>query len=310
MINYSIIIPHKNTPNLLQRCLDSIPIRDDVQVIVVDDKSDTDKVDFDHFPQWKGENYEYYLTKEGRGGGYARNIGLQHVKGTWVMFLDADDYFTSDFQQALNDITDDSPDITFFNATAIRSDDLSHSPRVNHLNQMHVLYDKDPRKASLQFRFLFGEPICKVIRRKLISSRQICFEEIPIHNDTLFSYMVGYYAKSIGVNHSIIYCVTDSPGTVSKNRAKEVCYIRTAVFAKKNRFLYKHKIPLFDNFLLVPILDCVTNKEWNNLIRCLFIAGRYGFSPLYLLMKALTPNRLKSLVRFGMAKRFKYSYDI
>ncbi|MCI6862195.1 MAG: glycosyltransferase family 2 protein, partial [Prevotella sp.] len=29
-INYSIIIPHKNIPQLLQRCLDSIPIRDDV----------------------------------------------------------------------------------------------------------------------------------------------------------------------------------------------------------------------------------------------------------------------------------------
>lgn len=50
-INYSIIIPHKNIPQLLQRCLDSIPIRDDVQVIVVDDNSDTDKVNFDNFPK-------------------------------------------------------------------------------------------------------------------------------------------------------------------------------------------------------------------------------------------------------------------
>ena len=39
MINYSIIIPHKNIPNLLQRCLDSIPNREDVQIIVVDDNS-------------------------------------------------------------------------------------------------------------------------------------------------------------------------------------------------------------------------------------------------------------------------------
>ena len=33
MINYSIIIPHKNIPDLLQRCLDSIPRREDVQII-------------------------------------------------------------------------------------------------------------------------------------------------------------------------------------------------------------------------------------------------------------------------------------
>lgn len=45
MYKYSIIIPHYNIPELLQRCLDSIPERDDVQVIVVDDNSDSSKVD-------------------------------------------------------------------------------------------------------------------------------------------------------------------------------------------------------------------------------------------------------------------------
>jgi len=39
MINYTVIIPHYNIPELLRRCLKSIPCRDDVQVIVVDDCS-------------------------------------------------------------------------------------------------------------------------------------------------------------------------------------------------------------------------------------------------------------------------------
>ena len=38
-INYSIIIPHKNSAGLLQRCLDSIPQRDDIQIIIIDDNS-------------------------------------------------------------------------------------------------------------------------------------------------------------------------------------------------------------------------------------------------------------------------------
>ena len=49
-IVYSVIIPHKDIPCLLQRCLDSIPPRDDVQIIVVDDNSSPDIVDFAHFP--------------------------------------------------------------------------------------------------------------------------------------------------------------------------------------------------------------------------------------------------------------------
>ena len=39
MINYSIIIPHKNSPELLERCLNSIPERKDIEIIVVDDCS-------------------------------------------------------------------------------------------------------------------------------------------------------------------------------------------------------------------------------------------------------------------------------
>ena len=41
MIIYSIIIFHKNCPDLLQRCLDFIPCREDLQIIVVDDNSNT-----------------------------------------------------------------------------------------------------------------------------------------------------------------------------------------------------------------------------------------------------------------------------
>lgn len=64
MINYSIIIPHKNIPNLLQRCLDSIPNREDVQIIVVDDNSDPNIVDFDKFPGLNRSNVEVIFTKK------------------------------------------------------------------------------------------------------------------------------------------------------------------------------------------------------------------------------------------------------
>jgi glycosyltransferase involved in cell wall biosynthesis len=38
----SIIIPHYNTPALLKRLLDSIGFHEDVQIIVIDDKSTKD----------------------------------------------------------------------------------------------------------------------------------------------------------------------------------------------------------------------------------------------------------------------------
>ena len=86
-ISYSIIIPHKNIPNLLQRCLDTIPQRNDIQVIVIDDNSDDSIVDFNNFPKWTGIHYEYYLTKGNNGAGFARNYGLKYAKGQWMQMI-------------------------------------------------------------------------------------------------------------------------------------------------------------------------------------------------------------------------------
>lgn len=79
-ILYSIIIPHKDIPCLLQRCLDSIPSRDDVQIIVADDDSSPDVVDFAHFPGSDRADVEILFTKEGRGAGYAVIADLPEPK--------------------------------------------------------------------------------------------------------------------------------------------------------------------------------------------------------------------------------------
>ena len=90
---YSIIIPHKNIPDLLTRCVASIPQRNDVQIIVVDDNSDPSIVDFDNFPIKNGENTIVVLNKTNRGTGGARNIGMEKASGEKIIIVDADDYF-------------------------------------------------------------------------------------------------------------------------------------------------------------------------------------------------------------------------
>ena len=102
MYKFTIIIPHKNIPHLLQRCLYSIPKRDDLQVIIIDDNSDPEIVDFENFPGIGEDNIEVVFTKEDKGAGYARNIGLKFAKGEWLLFADADDFYN----YCINDILD------------------------------------------------------------------------------------------------------------------------------------------------------------------------------------------------------------
>ena len=49
--DYSIIIPHNDIPDLLMRCLNSIPVSEDIQVIVVDDNSADADTYLDRYPE-------------------------------------------------------------------------------------------------------------------------------------------------------------------------------------------------------------------------------------------------------------------
>jgi glycosyltransferase involved in cell wall biosynthesis len=255
-IHYSIVIPHKNTPDLLWRCLDSIPRRDDMQIIIVDDNSDPSVVDFERFPGSSDSMVEIVLTKENRGGGYARNIGLTKVKGIQVLFADADDFYTDILNDILNDYKNDVSDIIYFNAKSIDSDTYQVTDRSEPLNRYMDMFCKSHRhniekKAELLLRYRFSEPWAKIIKKSLIDEHNIQFDETPINNDCTFSYLAGFHAKTIAVDPRIGYCVTSRPKSLSyEPRSIEKQLARIYVFAKCALFFKQHNIDfIIDNYL-------------------------------------------------------------
>jgi glycosyltransferase involved in cell wall biosynthesis len=114
MIDYTIIIPHYNIPRLLRRLLRTIPQREDLQVIVVDDCSPKEALDEMAVLQTEFQNVEWYSTGTNGGGGKARNIGLQHAKGKYLIFADADDFFNLCFEETLDAYKDTSYDEVLF----------------------------------------------------------------------------------------------------------------------------------------------------------------------------------------------------
>lgn len=245
MINYSIIIPHKNTPELLQYCLDSIPVRDDVQVIVVDDNSDTDKVDFEHFPQWKGDNYEYYLTKDGKGAGYARNVALEYVRGKWVLFVDADDFLLPSVGEIFNEEKDTIADIVFYRPQAVMLEDMkTPSKRVDFLNVLIDSYLAKGDEAPL--RCGWESPVSKFINSDLIRNHGVRFDEIKYANDVLFMINSGVIAKTIMFRDKSFYCITESANSLASSFMKKPgeLRIRTDAFFRAQEVVVKNGYPL------------------------------------------------------------------
>lgn len=254
MINYSIIVPHKNIPDLLQRCLDSIPVRDDVQVIVVDDNSDADKVDFEHFPTWNGEHYEFYLTKEGRGAGYARNVGLKHAKGEWLLFADADDYY---FKENLNTLFDlRLPEVSVIvwrsKRQLLGGVDEYLGEALDEKENAGFVPCKSPEKLYSEYTM----PWTRMVRREHIEANSIVFDEVRYSNDEMFSAKLGASVQSYDYVDLLVYCQECREGSLKESSSLGNYLCRWNVWVRKASFLEKAGRPCkTDTWLSHRIID-------------------------------------------------------
>ena len=99
----SVIIPVYNQEELIVRCLDSIPKRDDIEIIVVNDGSTDKTLKSLYDYKKKYSRLKIHSYKNNQGVSVARNKGLNISKGLYVLFIDSDDYIDGNI---FNDIVD------------------------------------------------------------------------------------------------------------------------------------------------------------------------------------------------------------
>ena len=88
----SIVIPVYNVENYLGQCLDSVQaLTADVEAILVDDGSTDGSGTLCDI--WAAEDSRFRVVHQANGGlSAARNTGIQHSTGDYILFLDSDDF--------------------------------------------------------------------------------------------------------------------------------------------------------------------------------------------------------------------------
>ena len=249
-INYSIIIPHKNRPAEVARCLESIPQRDDLEIIIVDDNSDETLVDFDSFPNTARQDVRVVRILDSKGAGKARNVGIEQAKGNWLIFCDCDDSFSEVFNNILDKHIERLEDIVFY---AVRCVDENAKEVAD--NYHFGYYKKNIEYAQKNedfdtLRYSMNPPWGKIMRRSFILENNIRFDETPVANDLMFSIRSGYYAKSVSCSADVLYnwTVSSNSLTTQKSVEKIDCHLRVNI--DKNNFLkeigrYQYRSNLF-----------------------------------------------------------------
>lgn len=223
-VTYSFVIPHHNTPDLLKRLIDSIPHREDIEIIVVDDNSDADK----KADITRSNVKVIYIDKEqSRGAGKARNLGMAAATGKWLLFADADDIYKPNFIKVLDEYKDDDIEILFFNVDSVDSDTLEYGHDRTKLEQRIVEgYDGSSQKAD-ELLFLRWGPWRKMLKTDFVRYYGFFYEEIPNGNDVLFSLMTSYFTTKWKVDKRILYSLSYRVGSITYSKLNKRKYSTT-----------------------------------------------------------------------------------
>ena len=215
MLGYSIIIPHYNNAEDLRRCLASIPSREDLEVIIVDDNSNPEKVDFAHFPGLERSDTRVIFSKgeNGKGPGFARNEGIRQAQGKWIVFSDSDDFFLPGFNQALDSYNESDAEVVFFKCKKRNSEgEVSEYFAVNGLIE---LSEKDGNADAIAYGFPC--PWGKFIKKDFLLKHGICFQQITGGDDMLFSIKIAVNLQRYLLSDTELYCVVDRAGSLTRN---------------------------------------------------------------------------------------------
>ena len=228
---------------MLQRCLDSIPQRDDIQVVVVDDVSDLTESERSLMDSFQSNRTKVVFLTETKYAGGARNVGLSLAEGKWIVFSDSDDFFTPNAFEIMDEYVDSDFDIIFFGHTACFSDTLEPTDRYGERNQYIEEYVKTLcESAEKQLRYHNPIPTAKMLRNSFLKEKDIRFEEIRVANDSMFSLLSGYYAKSISADVRKTYCGTIRRDSLTQTKNRENAYCRFSETVREYVFFREHHL--------------------------------------------------------------------
>lgn len=115
-IKISVIIPVYNQEELVIRAIDSIPKRNDIEIIVIDDGSSDNT--WNNLIEYRNNHPELLnlillYNETNKGVAHTVNRGYNVAKGDYIVLLGSDDYFYTDkFEEIIKEL--DGTDLIYF----------------------------------------------------------------------------------------------------------------------------------------------------------------------------------------------------
>lgn len=242
-MKYSVIIPVYKAEVTLARCLDSLlrQERNDAELLLINDGSPdrSGEICLNYAERYKNVRY---FSKDNGGVSSARNLGIENATGTYVMFVDSDDYVTDDYFSAVDAVLDEYDfDLIVFSHIKVSGQDWRkrvYAPCFAKTREQTLL-----KISNAMCRKMINQPWAKVYKRSIIEQNDIVFpQEISVGEDCAFNIQYSLYIDSFRVSDLPIYnvCVENTESLSRKQRndldeqiSAQLRYIEDAFQKKK-----------------------------------------------------------------------------
>lgn len=198
----SVIVPIYNVEQYLARCVDSIikQTYENLEIILVNDGSTDDSLKICYEYKNKDTRIKVFDKKNG-GLSDARNYGMRHATGQYLVFVDSDDSIHNQMVEFLyNSIICSQADISVCNFKKVYEDEISRDIKFDFEQERNFLQLYDNIKAIGELFNPDKYIIFTVAWNKMYKKEAFLDIEYPkgkIHEDEFTAYRLFYNAKKI-----------------------------------------------------------------------------------------------------------------
>lgn len=253
----SVIIPVHNTENYLNQCMDSVLSQDfrDFEVICINNGSTDKSLDIlENYAQ--DDSRVKVISQIDKGPGNARNVGLRHAQGKYVLFVDSDDFLSENsLSQIYDNAESNQSDMVLFDFYQL--DELNDKCDMLGCHLDNIFTDEDFNNFTFSYKEIkrhvlntFFNCWFKLYRKSFIDKFNIAFPEKINYEDVLFHVKSLVLADTISFypNYAYNYRVSNQSSIMNdKNKIFDIPYVVASVesFLRDNGIFKEFEVEFY-----------------------------------------------------------------
>lgn len=221
----SIIVPIYNTSLFLKRCLDSLlgQTFEDIEILMIDDGSTDNSKDICLQYQNKDERFKYAFKSNG-GLSSTRNYGIQNATGSYILFLDSDDYLASETCEICYKTAEkNNLELLNFGYQYIKNDEVSihiskfpKNKKIGHQQILELLRRDTLHNKLLWFSWSY------FYKTSFLKDNALLFDEsILLGEDSDFNIRCLLQTKYIYSISNALYCYVYNPDSLTQTKYRK-----------------------------------------------------------------------------------------